>query len=79
VDLPPSLSLLVRSDSGLAKTTALLRQRVQALDPDVPLFSIRTLDSHLAQRRWPFRVFGGTFLIFACVALALAAVGLYSE
>jgi len=32
----------------------------------------------LAQQRWPFRVFGSVFAIFAFIALVLAAVGLYA-
>ena len=32
----------------------------------------------LAQARWPFRIFGTMFAIFALIALALSAVGLYA-
>jgi ABC-type antimicrobial peptide transport system permease subunit len=51
---------------------------VRAIDPDLPLFSIRTLDSALAQGRWAFQVFGTMFAVFALIALALSAVGLYA-
>jgi ABC-type antimicrobial peptide transport system permease subunit len=37
-----------------------------------------TMDQQLAQQRWPFRVFGSMFAIFALIALALSAVGLYA-
>ena len=50
---------------------------MQAVDPDLPLFSIQTMDDILAQRRWPLRMFGTMFAIFALIALLLAAVGLY--
>ena len=46
--------------------------------PDLPLFGIRTMDEQLAQARWPFRVFGTMFAIFALIALTLSAVGLYA-
>jgi len=36
------------------------------------------MDQLLAQQRWPFRVFGTMFAIFAVIALALSAVGLYA-
>ena len=36
------------------------------------------MDQQLAQNRWPFRVFGSMFAIFAVIALALSAVGLYA-
>jgi putative ABC transport system permease protein len=44
----------------------------------LPLFGIQTMDRSLAQQRWPFRVFGSMFAIFALIALVLSAVGLYA-
>ena len=44
----------------------------------LPLFNIMTMDVYLAEQRWPFRVFGLMFSVFAGVALILSAVGLYS-
>ena len=41
-----------------ASLTSLLREEVRAIDPDLPLFDIRTMDQQLAQQRWPFRMFG---------------------
>ena len=70
--------LLVRTQSDPAQATSLLREEIRALDPDLPLFNIRTLDQNLAQQRWPFRVFGTMFAVFALVALVLSAVGLYA-
>ena len=51
---------------------------MRAIDADLPLFGIRTMDQNLAQQRWPFRVFGTMFAIFAFIALMLSAVGLYA-
>jgi hypothetical protein len=48
---------------------------VQAFDPDLPLRDIVTLDDQLALSRWPLRVFGSMFAIFAG-ALLLAVIGL---
>jgi putative ABC transport system permease protein len=70
--------LLVRTRSDSAQATALLREEIRAIDPDLPLYNIRTMDQNLAQQRWPFRVFGTMFAIFAFVALVLSAVGLYA-
>ena len=36
------------------------------------------MDQQLAQQRWAFRIFGTMFAIFAVIALALSAVGLYA-
>ena len=56
----------------------MLREELRAIDPDLPLYGIRTLDESLAQQRWPFRIFGTMFAIFAFIALVLSAVGLYA-
>jgi ABC-type antimicrobial peptide transport system permease subunit len=58
--------------------TPILREEVRAIDADLPLFGIRTMDDNLAQQRWPFRIFGTMFGIFAIIALVLSAVGLYA-
>src|SRR5262249_54051767 len=42
------------------------------------LFGVKTMQEQLAEARWPFRVFGSLFTIFALIALALSAVGLYA-
>jgi putative ABC transport system permease protein len=72
------MALIVRTGGDPGKATALVRDAVRAIDPDLPLFSIQTMDAFLAQQRWSFRVFGGMFAIFALIALMLAAVGLYA-
>jgi ABC-type antimicrobial peptide transport system permease subunit len=36
------------------------------------------MDQNLAVQRWPFRVFGSMFVMFAFIALVLSAVGLYA-
>jgi putative ABC transport system permease protein len=76
---PPAFAiLLIRAQRDAASLTSLAREEVRAIDPDLPLFAIQTLDQQLAQARWPFRVFGTMFAIFAAIALALSAVGLYA-
>jgi len=72
------MTLLVRSQGDPTAMAPILREEVRAIDADLPLFGIQTLDQSLAQARWPFRVFGSMFAIFACIALALSAIGLYA-
>jgi putative ABC transport system permease protein len=74
----PSMSLLIRTDAEPFATTSALREEVRALDPDLPLFGITTMNQGLARVRWFYRVFGTMFLIFGFVALGLSAVGLYA-
>jgi putative ABC transport system permease protein len=70
--------LLLRTAGDPAVAAPLVREQVRAIEPDLPLFGIMTLDHLLAQQRWSFRVFGGMFTIFATIALVLSGVGLYA-
>ena len=72
------MNLIVRSSGDPNPMTPILREEVRAIDADLPLFGIRTMDAQLAQARWPFRIFGTMFAIFAIIALVLSAVGLYA-
>ncbi len=70
--------LVLRTSGDPALAAPLVREEVRAIEPDLPLFGIMTLERLLAQQRWTFRVFGGMFTIFAAIALLLSAVGLYA-
>jgi predicted permease len=70
-------TILARSSLDTGAVAARLRADITALDPDLPLFDVRTLDASLAFDRWPTRVFGTMFSAFAAMALLLAAIGLY--
>jgi putative ABC transport system permease protein len=70
--------LIVRTTAEPATVTPLLREEMRIVEPDLPLFDIKTMDDRLAQMRWPMRVFGSMFAIFAGIALVLSAVGLYA-
>jgi putative ABC transport system permease protein len=70
--------LLVRSRVDPSVIMTAVRREVQAIDQDQPVFTVQTMESLLAQQRWPYVVFGTVFVIFAVIALVLAAVGLYA-
>ena len=70
-------TLLVRTARSEAETTAVLREEIRALDPDMPIFNVRTLETDLANQRWPLIVVGSTFGLFAGIGLVLSAVGLF--
>ena len=77
-DPPTEISMLVRSPLPPGAVMDAIRREVQSVDRDQPVFTIQTLDQLLAENRWPFRVFGGLFALFAGIALVLSAVGLYA-
>jgi predicted permease len=77
-DPPLGSTLLIRSRLDAASMMNVVRREVQAVDPDQPVFTVQTMDQMLAQARWPYRVFGGLFALFAFIALLLSAMGLYA-
>jgi hypothetical protein len=72
------MAILVRASGNPSGLSNPIRQAVQAVEPDLPVFAIRTISEVLAQARWPYSVFGSMFAIFAVIALALSAVGIYA-
>jgi len=75
---PPSssMSVVVRARVAPSALVPAMRQAVRSLDPELPL-NFKTLDqvfsSSLDQRRFSLVIFG----VFGCVALLLAAMGIY--
>lgn len=74
----PFMSILTRSQTEAGALTMQVRQAVQAIDAELPVSNVQTMDQFLAQARWPYRVFGSMFAIFAAIALVLSAVGIYA-
>ncbi|MGH7554862.1 MAG: FtsX-like permease family protein, partial [Longimicrobiales bacterium] len=70
--------LLIRTATPpAARLLPSVRAEVSALDPNLPLFDVKTMSRRLAEATSRTR-FGATLLgIFAALALALAAVGVY--
>jgi ABC-type antimicrobial peptide transport system permease subunit len=50
---------------------------VSSIDPDLPIYFVKTLQERIDENAWFYRVFGALFMIMGAVALVLAAVGLY--
>jgi putative ABC transport system permease protein len=50
---------------------------VWSLDPDQSTFNLTTMERRIAGAIWQRRVSGALFVIFALLALALAAIGIY--
>jgi putative ABC transport system permease protein len=75
---PGSMNIIARSQVAPTSLTPLIREAVQAVDSDLPVFNVQTMDELLAQNRWPYRVFGTMFALFAFIALVLSAVGIYA-
>jgi putative ABC transport system permease protein len=72
-----SLTLVVRTEKDPTALSASLRQAVRGIDPDLPVFAVRTLESLVAERTAQRRLAVLLISVFAGVALLLAAVGIY--
>ena len=75
---PPRSALVVaRTRTEPTAFTMTLRRTVQAVDADLPLFFVRSMDQVLESTLFYHQIIGLTFVIFGTMALLLAAVGLY--
>jgi putative ABC transport system permease protein len=69
--------IVVRSDGDPAGLVATLRRAVTELDPNQPLWDVRTLDDRIDATFSQPRLYTFLLTTFAALALLLAAVGLY--
>ena len=71
------MTAVLRSRGDPASLTAAVKDELRGIDPDLPMYSVRTMaqrvDDSLARRRFSMLMLG----IFAALALALAAIGIY--
>jgi predicted permease len=71
-------NVLARMRTGPAQATRTLYEAMKGVDPDQAMSAPLTMDDALAQNRWLLRVFTTMFMVFAVIALVVAAVGLYA-
>jgi ABC-type antimicrobial peptide transport system permease subunit len=75
---PTGAALAIRTVGDPSALTGAVRETARDLDPDQPLYDIRTLTEIVQRARMPHQVFGSLFVIFAAIALSLASVGVYA-
>jgi predicted permease len=72
-----AMNVVVRSGAEPSGLTAAIAGQIRQLDPDLPLYNVRTMehrvDESLARRRFSMLLLSA----FACLALGLAAIGIY--
>jgi putative ABC transport system permease protein len=69
--------IFVRTRSAPEILVPALRQEVRALDPDLPLVDIKTMDDRFGDATWRTRIIAWLLGVFATLALVLAVVGIY--
>jgi ABC-type antimicrobial peptide transport system permease subunit len=70
-------NFLVRSRGDPSAVIAALRGELRALDAELPLAAVATVDEAMRNQAGDVRFTGGFVAAFAAVALALAIVGIY--
>src|SRR5215216_4322840 len=69
--------LVVRTKGNPEGLFGAVRSQVQSLDPNLPLFDVKTLTEHMKLALFPARVAATVLGVFGLVALMLAAIGVY--
>ncbi|MEA2561481.1 MAG: putative transport system permease protein [Acidobacteriota bacterium] len=77
-DCPGFVSVAVRTrDANPLAITEKVRAHVTALDKDLPIYFVRSMEEVVAQTGFFQNLFATLFAIFGLVALVLASVGIY--
>lgn len=76
-DYSSFVTLAVAGTADEADLLRAVRHEVETLDPDVPLFDIRTVSEHLSIMLFPARLGAWLLAAFGALGLVLASVGLY--
>jgi len=72
------MTLHVRSASDPNQLVAALRREVRALDPQLPIFGVRTIEEQKNVSLYTSRMAAWLLALFGLLALLLAAMGIYS-
>ena len=73
-----TMQVMMRSRGNIAAPVSLVREEVRALDADVPLYDVSTLEQLSQQSRWIRRAVSSLLGLFAFIATLLSAMGLYA-
>jgi len=72
-----AMTVVMRSQGDPSTLSPLVKKELRGIDPDLPMYSVRTMDERveesLARRRFSMLLLG----IFAGMALVLATIGIY--
>jgi putative ABC transport system permease protein len=71
------MTVIIKASGDPNQLIAAVRQQVKVIDPDQPIYSIRTMDEIRAESVAPERLNLTLLSIFAGIALVLAIVGIY--
>jgi predicted permease len=70
-------TLVIRTRAAAERVVPLVRTELDALDPALPVFDVRTMAARLDAQLAPQRTLAGLLAAFAVAATVLGAIGLY--
>jgi predicted permease len=73
----PAAFIVARTAGDSASLATTIREAVRSIDPNQPVFDMKTMDQRIALSMGPRRSVVTLLSVFAAMALALAAVGLF--
>lgn len=75
---PPGMMVFVQTDGTLTFGADTLRQEIATLDPNLPIYDVRTMQHHFQQQAlWGARLVAQIVTFVALVGVALGVLGLY--
>ena len=77
IGLTASMGIVVRTDPPPTSLLPVVRQKLQELDPALPMSSVRTMDEWVSNNAAQPRLNAILLTVFAAVAMLIAAVGIY--
>ena len=72
-----AMNLVVRTEADAAGLSGAVRKEIREVDPDLPVYNVRTMDDRVAESLARRRFAMLLLTLFAALALGLAAVGVY--
>jgi hypothetical protein len=72
-----TLALRTEADIAVGPLAVAVRDLVRAIDADLPVYEIATMQQNLRREESSARLSAGLVLVYAVLAMALAALGLY--
>jgi putative ABC transport system permease protein len=71
------LRLAIKTAGNPLALSQTVRDQVAAIDHDLPLYSLQTMDEVVSKNAFAYNLFGALFGLFGIAALVLASVGIY--
>ncbi|MFZ0635452.1 MAG: ABC transporter permease [Candidatus Acidiferrales bacterium] len=68
---------VVRSSAPLASLVPAIREQIHAIDKDIPIYDVRTMDEYVSRSVAQPRLDSALLGLFAALALILAMIGIY--